>query len=98
MDDVIEPANAKQVADIVSHMVKAVERAAFVETPFWHLEMTEVFPADLYSRMRAAMPAASEYRALKGRNNVNIKGDGEATRIKIDLYPEYIRHIPAEKR
>lgn len=93
------PASATQTLQhVVSHMVDAVNRAAFVEKPFWHLEMTDVFPADLYQRMLAAMPEAREYRALKGRNNVNIKADGTPTRIKIDLYPEYIRHLPQEKR
>ncbi|MBN9553008.1 MAG: hypothetical protein J0H31_30180 [Alphaproteobacteria bacterium] len=99
IDRAAAPASASQtLRHVVSHMVDAVNRARFVETPFWHLEMTDVFPADLYLRMRAAMPEASEYRALKGRNNVNIKADGTATRIKIDLYPEYIRHLPDEKR
>ncbi|PTM98977.1 hypothetical protein [Mycoplana dimorpha] len=87
-----------QTAQVVAHILDAVNRAAFVDEPFWHLEMTEVFPAELYRRMRAAMPEASEYRALKGRYNGNIQADGSSTRIKIDLFPEYIRHLPPEKR
>lgn len=86
------------LSSAVAHVVSAVDRAAFVDEPFWHLEMRDIFPAALYRRMRDAMPEAGEYRALKGRNNVNIKEDGTATRVKIDLYPEYIRHLPAGKR
>jgi hypothetical protein len=41
---------------------------------------------------------ASDYRALPGRNNVNILEDGSATRIKIDLFPEYLRTLPPDKR
>ena len=44
------------------------------------------------------MPKSTDYRALPGRNNVNILDDGSATRIKIDLFPEYIRNLPQQKR
>lgn len=83
---------------VVAHIVSAVEQAPLVEEPFWHLELSNVFPPELYRAMRTAMPEAREYRALKGRNNVNIQADGSSTRIKIDLYPEYIRHLPGGKR
>ena len=48
--------------------------------------------------MMREMPVDRDYRALPGRNNVNILDDGSATRIKIDLFPEYIRNMPAQKR
>lgn len=83
---------------VVSHIVDAVSAAPLVDEPFWHLELSNVFPAELYRAMRVTMPEARDYRALKGRNNVNMREDGSATRVKIDLYPEYIRHLPAEKR
>ncbi|MFH3480867.1 MULTISPECIES: hypothetical protein [unclassified Xanthobacter] len=86
------------LSTVVAHIVDAVERAPLVDEPFWHLELAGVFPPELYRAMRVAMPEAREYRALKGRNNYNIQADGSATRVKIDLYPEYIRHLPAEKR
>ncbi|MFG1419074.1 hypothetical protein V5F38_15610 [Xanthobacter sp. V0B-10] len=86
------------ITAVVAHIVDAVERAPLVEEPFWHLELSGIFPQELYGAMRAAMPEGSDYRALKGRNNVNIMADGSATRVKIDLYPEYIRHLPSEKR
>src|SRR5258708_40168114 len=48
--------------------------------------------------MLREMPVADEYRALPGRDNVNILDDGSATRVKIDLFPEYIRRLPKQKR
>ena len=44
------------------------------------------------------MPQPADYRALPGRDNVNILDDGSATRVKIDLFPEYIRNLPPQKR
>ena len=57
-----------------------------------------MFPDDIYAAMLREMPVASDYRALPGRNNVNILDDGSATRVKIDLFPEYIRRLPKQKR
>ena len=48
--------------------------------------------------MLREMPQAADYRALPGRDNVNILDDGSATRVKIDLFPEYIRNLPEQKR
>lgn len=83
---------------VVDHVVDAVMAAPLVESPFWHLELSGIFPDDLYRQMRDAMPEADEYRALKGRGNYNVQEDGSSTRVKIDLYPEYLRHLPPEKR
>ena len=44
------------------------------------------------------MPEASDYRPLPGRNRGNIRPDGTSTRVKIDLFPEYTRHLTHEKR
>jgi hypothetical protein len=79
---------------IVAH----VEAGLVVEKPFLHLEFGHVFPDDVYAEMLAAMPVAADYRALPGRNKGNIREDGTATRVKIDLFPEYIRHLAAPKR
>jgi hypothetical protein len=47
--------------------------------------------------MLGKFPVASDYRALPGRNNGNIQADGSSTRVKIDLFPEYIRKLPPDK-
>lgn len=63
------------------------------EAPFHHLQMTGIFPADAYRAMMAAMPTADEYRPMRGRSK-----SADQTRVKIDLFPEYIRHLSADKR
>lgn len=69
-----------------------------VDKPFYHLEFDRVFPDDVYAEMIAALPVAADYRPLPGRNKGNIREDGTSTRVKIDLFPEYIRHLPDGKR
>ena len=79
-------------------MVSSVDCARKVEAPFYHLHLERVFPDDIYAGMLAAMPVATDYRPLHGRNQCNVLPDGTHTRVKIDLFPEYIRHFPPEKR
>jgi hypothetical protein len=86
------------VAKLTKFLVDSVEQARAVEKPFYHLQFDRVFPDDIYAAMLREMPVERDYRALPGRNNVNILDDGSATRIKIDLFPEYIRNMPASKR
>jgi len=45
------------------------------------------------------MPDASDYRAMSGKSKVgSSRPDGKPTRAKIDLFPEYVRHLPPGKR
>jgi hypothetical protein len=44
------------------------------------------------------MPVASDYRPMSGRSKDYQQPNGAPTRIKIDLFPEYIRFLPAQKR
>jgi len=86
------------VAKLTEFIVGSVESAQANEKPFYHLQFTKVFPDDIYAAMIREMPVAADYRALPGRDNVNILDDGSATRVKIDLFPEYIRRLPKQKR
>ena len=61
-------------------------------------QLEKVFPDDFYASMLTAMPEASDYRPLYGQNQCNVLADGTHTRVKIDLFPEYTRHLPPEKR
>jgi hypothetical protein len=85
-------------AGLTAALVRSVEAAREVQTPFFHLEFDQVFPPEIYRQMMESMPVGSDYRALPGRNNVNIRADGNSTRIKVDLFREYIRHFAASKR
>jgi hypothetical protein len=91
-----EPRTMETAEDLAQYIVSSIEAAAEVETPFFHLEFEHVFPDVLYKRMLQAMPLASDYRAMSGRSKDRV--NAVPTRVKIDLFPEYIRHLPAEKR
>ncbi|MGI8526114.1 MAG: hypothetical protein ACR2K5_08030 [Pseudolabrys sp.] len=53
-----------------------------------------MFPDDIYARILDLMPESSDYRSMHGRS----KTEGLQTRVKIDVFPEYIRNLPPEKR
>jgi hypothetical protein len=91
-------AEIQAVAALTAYLVGSIERARASESPFYHLEFDHVFPEDVYAAMLREMPDTRDYRPLPGRDNVNILEDGSATRVKIDLFPEYIRNLPAPKR
>jgi len=100
MDQSVTPSlrdRAAATSALIDAIVGAVGRAKAVEKPFYHLELDHVFPEGIYNEMLAAMPSASDYRPMKGRSRANDLDDGTHTRVKIDLFPEYIRHLPPEK-
>jgi hypothetical protein len=76
----------------------SVSRAPADAVPFYHLVLDSVFPDDIYAAMLANMPAAADYRPMHGRAKGHDLADGTHTRVKIDLFPEYIRHLPPAKR
>lgn len=76
----------------------SVDAARVSEAPFYHLEFDRVFPDDVYAAMLREMPEATDYRPMHGRAKGHDLEDGTHTRVKIDLFPEYIRHLPLEKR
>ncbi len=83
---------------VIDHVVAAIEAAPRSENPFLHLTFSGIFPPDLYVQMLESMPSSSDYRALPGRGGSNLRADGSSTRVKIDLFPEFIRHLPPDKR
>jgi len=87
-----------EVESLTRFIVSSIEAARVDETPFYHLQFDKVFPDDIYNAMRAAMPVVSDYRPMSGRSKGNDLADGTHTRVKMDLFPEYIRHLPPPKR
>jgi hypothetical protein len=85
----------RAVARLAEFIAQSVDAARAVEKPFYHLEFDRVFPDDIYAQILNLMPQADDYRPMHGRSKV---GEGAPTRVKIDLFPEYIRNLPAEKR
>ncbi len=88
----------RSVRDLSKFVAASVDAARVSEAPFYHLVLDRVFPGDTYAAMLRAMPEASEYRPMHGRAKGHDLEDGTHTRVKIDLFPEYIRHLPPEKR
>ena len=80
------------------HVAAAVDAADHSDAPFAHLVLDGVFPDDVYAAMLANMPEAADYRPMHGRAKGHDLVDGTHTRVKIDLYPEYVRHLPPQQR
>jgi hypothetical protein len=85
------------VARVSKFVAQAVDQAQGSEAPFLHLVLSHVFPDDIYARMLETMPEYDDYRPMHGRSR-HKDGKGASTRVKIDLFPEYVRQLPAEKR
>jgi hypothetical protein len=84
----------KALAEYIAH---SVDSAASGDNPFLHLVLRNVFPEDIYAQIVKAMPVYEDYRPMHGRSKTS-NAIGNSTRVKIDLFPEYIRHLPAGKR
>ncbi|HZC56687.1 MAG TPA: hypothetical protein VE396_11690 [Xanthobacteraceae bacterium] len=86
------------VENLRQHIAASVDAAPSFEAPFTHLVFDRVFPDDVYALMLANMPGANDYRPMHGRSKGHDLADGTHTRVKIDLFPEYIRHLPPQQR
>src|SRR5579871_4483371 len=91
-------ADRSDVNTLISAVAANIDAARAVEKPLFHLVLERVFPDDVYAAMIEHMPSSADYRPLPGRNGGNLREDGSSTRVKIDLFPEYTRHLPPGKR
>jgi hypothetical protein len=85
----------RAVERLAEFIAQSVDGARAVEKPFFHLEFDRVFPDDIYAQILNLMPEPDDYRPMHGRSKAAA---GTHTRVKIDLFPEYIRNLPPEKR
>src|SRR3954447_15965032 len=89
---------SESVANLIQFVVDSVQQAHVDDAPFHHLQFDRIFPDDFYAKMVEAMPVAEDYRAMSGKSKMgSSRPDGKPTRAKIDLFPEYIRHLPPNK-
>lgn len=86
------------VAQLADYVARSIDAARAVDKPFFHLEFDHVFPDDIYLKILSLMPESRDYRPMHGRSKGLDLEDGTHTRVKIDLFPEYIRNLPGEKR
>src|SRR6187200_476959 len=92
-------ADRKRASERLSQFIaSSVQAGRASEKPFYHLVFDRIFPDDVYNAMLTAMPVAADYRPMSGRSKAHDLQDGTHTRVKIDLFPEYIRGLPPEKR
>jgi hypothetical protein len=88
----------QSIERLSNFVTQSVDAARAVDKPFFHLEFDRVFPDDVYAQILALMPEATDYRPMHGRSKGHDLTDGTHTRVKIDLFPEYILNLPPEKR
>jgi len=86
-----------ELTALEQHLLGSIRAAREEREPFHHLELANVFPAELYASLLDAMPSRSDYRPMSGRAKYTRTDDG-GTRTKIDLFPELLRRLPAAKR
>jgi hypothetical protein len=87
--------SVKELTEFVADSVKDAHEDS---APFYHLRFDRVFPVDFYGEMVRTMPDENDYRPMSGKSKTgSSRPDGKPTRTKIDLFPEYIRHLPPEK-
>src|SRR4029450_3107369 len=90
---------SESVANLIQFVVDSVRQAHADDAPVHHLHFDRIFPNDLYAPLVEALPVAEDYRAMSGKSKTgSSRPDGKPTRAKIDLFPEYIRHLPPRKR
>ena len=80
----------RAVERLSEFIAQSVDAASAVEKPFFHLEFDRVFPDDIYAQILALKPESRDYRPMHGRSKGHDLDDGTHTRVKIDLFPEYI--------
>src|SRR5215831_167928 len=90
--------NQDEVERTTEHVANAITAAPLQDQPFYHLQLANIFPADIYAVMLEAMPVKEDYRQMSGRTKSTRTMDGGGTRTKIDLFPEFVRHLPPEKK
>src|SRR5438270_12196972 len=90
--------NSWSLSNLTEFVADSMRNAREGGVPFYHLEFDRVFPSDFYAEMLRTMPDENDYRPMSGKSKVaSSRPDGKPTRTKIDLFPEYIRHLPPEK-
>jgi hypothetical protein len=81
---------------VEQQLVAAVERSELRHTPFDHIYMEHVLDPDTYAALLGAMPDRRFYHELRHRDA--LRKDGSSTRLRMYLYPEPLRRLPAEQR
>ena len=100
MDQMTTPALGRGAGgnDLTDFVVAAIDAAKVDTAPFYHLELGPIFPEPVYAAMLEALPERRHYRSMHGRSKADARIEGAMTRVKTDLFPEYIRGFAPEHR
>ncbi|MBU2581829.1 MAG: hypothetical protein KJ622_08935 [Alphaproteobacteria bacterium] len=79
-------------------VARSISQARDHPAPFHHLELQQVFPDEIYHALLCNWPDPSGFRAMSGRAKSELGPNGEPTRVKLDLLPEYTRRLPLRQR
>ena len=92
----VRRASALTDASVEQQFIAAVDRAELRQKPFDHIYMEGVLEPDTYTALLAAMPDRRFYHDL--RHQDAMRQDGSSTRLRMYLYPELLRRLPADLR
>ena len=92
----VEKSVKRAELSIQEQLVDAVEQAELRTKPFDHVYMEQVLDAESYRALLAAMPDRRFYHHLMHQDAV--RGDGTSTRLRMYLYPELLKRLPAEQK
>ena len=81
---------------VEQQLVAAVERSEIRHHPFDHIVMDNVFESESYADLLAVMPDGRFYHEL--RHQDALRPDGTSTRLRLYLFPELLRGLPAGQR
>ncbi len=78
------------------NLAAVIDAAPLRETPFDHIRLDHIFPADFYRDLLANLPAPEQYHPLFHRDAMTA--DGSSTRMRMYLYPELLWRLPRAQR
>lgn len=81
---------------IEQQLVAAVDRSRLRKKPFDHVAMRDVLDSQSYKALLAATPDRQFYHEL--RHQDALRPDGSSTRLRLYLFPELLRRLPASQR
>ena len=81
---------------ILQRMLQVVESTPALHEPFSHIYFENLFPAEIYSAMMAALPDPACYRAINV--NKHSRDDGVSTRDVLPLDAENLHGLPVAHR
>lgn len=84
------------LAAIEPQLVSGAERARLRKKPFDHIYMEDVLDPATYQALLGAIPARNAYHEL--RHADALRSDGSSTRLRMYLFPELLRKLPADQR